>query len=77
MHRYEYGDEWLSAGDVQEELEDLIDYEPYDEDLTPKLQEALREYVLAQYECERCGGRAPDGGDEFIARIEEIIGFEE
>ena len=75
IDRYESGDEWLSAGDVMDELEDIIDEEEYDEELSPKLYKAIEEYVLQRHEAERGGGRIPDGGDEFIEKIEEIIKY--
>lgn len=75
MDRYEGCDEWLSARDVQEELEGIMDDEPW-EPMYEELQDALRDYVLAQYNASRGGGRIPDGGDEFIAAVERIIGYE-
>lgn len=76
MNRYETGDDgWLSAGDVQEELETILDEEDYDEELSPKLYDALNDYILAQHDAERGGGRIPDGSDEFIATVERIIGY--
>lgn len=75
MARYEGCEEWLSAEDVQEELEEILDDEPW-EPMYDELNNALREYVLNQYEAGRGGGRIPDGSDEFIAKVEEIIGYE-
>lgn len=77
MDRYESYEEWLSAGDVLDELEDILDEEAYDEKLSPKLYNAISEYVLAMHDAERGGGRIPDGSDEFIEAIEEIIGYED
>lgn len=76
IDRYESGDEWLSAGDVMDELEDIMDEEEYDEELSPELYKAIEEYVLQRHEAERGGGRIPDGSDEFIEAIEEIIEYE-
>ena len=76
MDRYESGDENLTATDVREKLENILDRGPYDEELTPKLQEAVNQFILDQHDCERYGGHCGDGGDEFIERIEEIIGYE-
>lgn len=75
IDRYESGDEWLSAGDVMDELEDIMDEEEYDDELSPKLYDAIDEFVLARHHAERGGGRIPDGSDEFIEKIEEIIGY--
>ena len=71
LNRYEQGDEWLSAGDVLEELEEIMDEEPYDNDLSPKLSEAINHYVLQCHEAERGGGRIPDGSDEFIEELKQ------
>lgn len=75
IDRYESGDEWLSAGDVMDELEDIMDEEEYDEELSPKLYKAIEEYVLQRHEAERGGGRIPDGSDEFIEKVEDIIEY--
>lgn len=71
LNRYESGDEWLSAGDVLEELEEIMDEEPYDNDLSPKLCEAIDHYVLQCHEAEHGGGRIPDGSDEFIEELKQ------
>lgn len=76
IDRYESGDEWLSAGDVMEELEGIMDEEGYDEVISPKLYDAIKDFVLQRHESERGGGRIPDGSDEFIEAIEEIIEYE-
>lgn len=77
IDRYESGDEgWLTAEDVQEELETILEEEDYDDELSPKLYDALDEYALARYHASRGGGRIPDGSDEFIEKVEEIIGYE-
>lgn len=75
IDRYESGDEWLSAGDVMDELEDIMDEEEYDEELSPELYKAIEEYVLQRHEAERGGGRIPDGSDEFIEKVEDIIEY--
>ena len=72
LNRYESGDEWLSAGDVLEELEEIMDEESYDNDLSPKLCEAINHYVLQCHEAEHGGGRIPDGSDEFIEELKQI-----
>ena len=79
MDRYESGDEWLSAVDVQEELENIMADEPYDAanlQMEMDLTGALRDFIIAQHEAGRGGGRIPDGSDEFIAAVERIIGYE-
>ena len=76
LNRYESGDDgWLSAYDVQEELEEILDEEDYDDELSPKLWDAIDEFVLARHHAERGGGRIPDGGDEFIEKLEEIMDY--
>lgn len=76
MDRYEGCEEWLSASDVMYELEEIMDEEDYDDELSPKLQDAINNFVLQCHEAERGGGRIPDCGEEFIEKIEEIIGYE-
>ena len=76
MDRYEGCEEWLSAYDVLDELEEIMDEEDYDDELFPKLQDAINEFILQRHEADRGGGRIPDGSDEFIEAIEEIIGYE-
>ncbi len=73
---YEGEENWLSAGDVLDGIEEIMDYE-WDDELSPKLQDAIREYVLQRHDAERGGGRIPDGSDEFIQKVEEIIGWED
>lgn len=78
IDRYEEGEENLTPSDVQEELENILTDEPYDSanlKLEMDLQDALRDYIIAQHDAERGGGRIPDGGDEFIAAVERIIGY--
>lgn len=75
MNRYENGDEWLSAYDVQDELEEIMDDEPW-EPLYDELQKAVNDFILSRHEAERGGGRIPDGSDEFIAEIERIVGYD-
>lgn len=75
IDRYECGDEWLSAYDVMDELEDILDEEEYDAEISAMLYDAISDYVLARHDADRGGGRIPDGSDEFIAKVEEIIGY--
>ena len=76
INRYESGDDgWLTPGDVQEELEEIMDQEPYDNELSPKLSDAVNNYILQQHEADRGGGRIPDGGDEFIEEIKQASGW--
>ncbi len=76
VDRYESGDEWLSAEDVLDELEDIMDEEDYDDELSPKFRNAINDYILQRHDAERGGGRIPDGSDEFIEAVERIIGYE-
>ena len=81
LNGYEHGEFegekcWLTAGDVQEGIEEAIDEEPYDGDLNARLNDALREYAVARYESDRGGGRIPDGSDEFIDEVKRIVGYE-
>lgn len=75
MDRYESGEEYLSEYDVQNELAEILD-EEYDEELSPKLEDAISDFLLARYEYERYAGHVSDGSDEFIEKIEEIIDYE-
>ena len=78
MNRYENGDEWLSAYDVQDELENILEDEPYEEEnlnMEIALKDAINAFILQRHDAERGGGRIPDGGDEFIAAVERIIGY--
>lgn len=78
IDRYENANEFLTASDIQEEIENVICNEPYDsanEDIECGLQNALRDYIIAQRESEKYGGRIPDGSDEFIAAVEQVIGY--
>lgn len=78
IDRYEESEENLTPSDVQEELEKILTDEPYDSanlKLEMDLQDALHDYIIAQHDAERGGGRIPDGGDEFIAAVERIIGY--
>lgn len=77
MGRYEWGEVYLSAYDVQDELEEIMEEEPWDDELSPKLQDAINKFILHSHEAARGGGRIPDYSDEFIKEIEEIIDYEE
>lgn len=77
MNRYE-NDGNMLACDVKDEIEFILDDEPYDGselELEMRLRQALRDYVVAQYDAERYGGRVPDGSDDFIFDVERIIGL--
>ncbi len=77
MERYE-SDGNMLACDVKDEIEFILDSVPYDGseiNLEIGLRQALRDYVIAQYDAERYGGRIPDGGDDFIFEVERIIKF--
>lgn len=78
INRYETGvDGWLSALDVREELEEILGDEPYDDELSSQLYDAVNEYVLNAHYADRDGGRTPDGGDDFIEKIKEIIDYQD
>ena len=77
LDRYEGCDEWLSEYDVMDELEEILDEEEYDDELSPKLYDAISEFLLQRHAAERGGGRIPDGSDEFISSIKEIVGYDD
>lgn len=77
INRYETGEDgWLSSLDVREELEEILSEEPYEDELSAPLYDAINEYVLSAHYADRDGGRTSDGGDEFIERVKQIIGYE-
>lgn len=78
LDRYEGCEEWLSATDVQKELEDLLANEPYEFgnlDFEMALRNAANNFAAAQSEARLCGGRAADGGDLFIEELERIVEY--
>lgn len=78
IDRYEYANDFLTGRDIQEEIENVLCEEPYEsanEEIECGLQNALRDYIIAQRESEKGGGRIPDGSDEFIAAVELVIGY--
>ncbi len=75
MDRYESGDEHLTARDVCEELEIILDAEGDNSTMDMYLMDAIRQFVWTTHEAERYGGRVPDGGDDFIREVERIIGY--
>lgn len=79
LDRYENGEENLSAYDVMDELEDILEEEPYEAEnleLEFALKDAIHTFILQRHDAERGGGRIPDGSDEFIAAVEHIIDYE-
>lgn len=76
MERYEYDCDIITAPDILEELQEIVDDEPYTPGLTDELNKAINDYVLALHEYVRYEGHVSDGGDEFIEAVERIIGFE-
>ena len=76
IDRYEYGDENLTEVDVREELDEILDDEPWEEPLSRHLSTAIFDYTNQWRESQKYGGRADDGGDEFIQNVEQIIGYE-
>lgn len=73
MDRYESGDEHLTARDVCEELEIILDAEGDNSTMDVYLMDAIRQFVWTTHEAERYGGSCDDGGDDFIAEVERII----
>ena len=80
LDRYEGCDEWLSSYDVMDELELILDEEPFnaiDEELERNLDAAICEFLLQRHEAERGGGRIDDGSDEFIESVKNAVGYED
>ena len=77
MNRYEYGDATMTAMDVREELDDIIDDEPWEEPLSTDLCDAINVFVMNWRDAQKYAGRADDGSDGFIEDVERIIGFNE
>lgn len=75
MDRYESGDENLTARDVCEELEIILDAEGDNSTMDVYLMDAIRQFVWTRHEAERYGGRCDDGGETFIHEVERIIGY--
>lgn len=75
MDRYEYGEENLTTMDVREELDAIIDDEPWEEPLSTNLSDAIFVYVNNWRDAQRYPGRCDDGSDGFIEDIERIIGY--
>ena len=75
MDRYESGDEHMTARDVCEELEIILDAEGDNSTMDMYLMDAIRQFVWTKHEAERYGGRCDDGGDDFIHEVKRIIGY--
>lgn len=75
MDRYESGEENLTASDVLSELEEIMDEHGDNSETDVYLMDAIRQFVWTKHEAERYGGRVDDGGDDFIAEVERIIGY--
>jgi len=73
MDRYEYGEAIMTAMDVRDELDEIIDEEPWEEPLTVELTKAVFTFTTRRRESKKYGGRVDDGGDDFIAEVERII----
>ena len=73
---YEYGDAILTPTDVRDELDEIIDEEPWEEPLSYQLSGAVFCFTNRYREARKYGGRVDDGGDDFIARVKELIGYE-
>lgn len=76
MDRYEYGEENLTAMDVREELDAILDDETWEEPLSTDLSDAIFVYVNNWRDAQRYPGHCDDGSDGFIEDIERIIGYE-
>ena len=75
--QYEYGaGGCITANEVLEELEEIMDDEPWDEPISRPLQNAIGAYILARYEYERYGAHVDNGNDEFIEALEKAIDYE-
>lgn len=75
MDRYEYEGVGLTAVDVLDELQIILDEEGDNSDLDVYLMDAVRQFVWQRHEYERYGGRCDDGGETFIHEVERIIGY--
>jgi len=75
MDRYEGGDENMTAIDVLQELQIIMDENGDGSEMDVYLMDAIRQFVWAKHESERYGGRQSDGSDEFISEVERIIDF--
>lgn len=73
INQYEACDDFMTAGDVLEELELIMDDELWDEPVSRPLQNAINAYILARHNYNRYGGHVDDGNDAFIGAIENII----
>lgn len=77
MFRYDYGNDIYTADDVLEELKEIVDEEPYDSELTDKLNKAINNFILAREECNRYHGHCDDGSEEFLNEVALIVGYED
>ena len=76
INRYEYGETIMTAMDVREELDTILDDEPWEEPLSTDLSDAIFVYVNNWRDAQRYPGHCDDGSDGFIEDIERIIGWE-
>lgn len=76
MNRYESGEHGLTAVDVLQELEIILDEDGDNSELDVYLMDAIRQFVWQQHQAERYGGRCDDGSDEFIRDVERIIDYD-
>lgn len=76
MDRYESGDENLTASEVLNELESIMDEFGDNSNMDVCLMDAVRQFIWTKHEAKRSGGRCDDGGDDFIAEVERIIDYE-
>ena len=78
MDRYESGDENLTAGDVMEELENILDEEEPGSELSEDLRVEVNELILANHQAARHGDHGGESlyyCERFIAAVERIIGY--
>ena len=76
LERYEFpGNEILTAGDVCEELQEILDV--YHEwEISDYLQEAIDRFAVTQRNYNRyCGHCGDDGSEDFIAEVKRIVGY--
>lgn len=76
LDEYEFGADIMTPHDVMEELQDIIDDEPCNQ-LTDDLRNAINEYIIDRHDYIRYHGHCSEGGEEFIAEVKRLVGYEE
>ena len=74
IDRYESGEEHLTASDVLNELEGIMDEYGDNSEMDISLMDAIRQFVWTKHVAERYGC-GYSGSDEFIREVERIIGY--